>query len=172
MADIEGYPMLFHIVERTRRISGLDDLVIATTTQKSDDLVEQWAQTNGVNVFRGSEDDVLKRYYDAALENGGVIIVRICADSPLFDPGLVGKMIDSIIKNNGDYVKLANDQPSVNSGVNVFSFRALKEAIEKASTKYQREHVIPFFLENPEKFKETDRTFCKFVNEIFFISAS
>ena len=152
MADIEGYPMLFHIVERTRRISGLDDLVIATTTQKSDDLVEQWAQTNGVNVFRGSEDDVLKRYYDAALENGGVIIVRICADSPLFDPGLVGKMIDSIIKNNGDYVKLKKDEPSANSGVNVFSFRALDKANTNASERFQREHVIPYFLENSKEF--------------------
>src|SRR3990167_5033406 len=116
MADIEGHPMLFHIIERARRIMGIDDLVIATTTQRSDDLVEQWAKTNGVNVFRGSEEDVLKRYFDTALKYKADVVVRICADSPLFDPELTGKMVDSIINNNGDYAKLVNDQPSVNSG--------------------------------------------------------
>src|SRR3990167_662447 len=143
MADICGKPMLYHVVERTREIKNINDIVIATTLGENDDITTKWAKENNVKVFRGSEDDVLKRYYDAALENRADIIVRICADSPLFDPGLVGKMIDSIIKNNGDYVKLANDQPSVSVGVNVFSFRALKKAHENASDNYQKEHVIP-----------------------------
>ena len=153
MADIEGYPMLFHIVERARRITEIDDLVIATTTQKSDDLVEQWAKTNGVNFFRGSGEDVLKRYFEAALKYNAGIVVRICADSPLFDPELTGKMIMALVENRGDYIALEKNKPSVNSGVNIFSFRALKEAHEKASASYHREHVVPYFIENPRKFK-------------------
>ena len=153
MADIEGHPMLFHIIERARRIMGIDDLVIATTTQRSDDLVEQWAKTNGVNVFRGSEEDVLKRYFDTALKYNADVVVRICADSPLFDPELTGKMIVALVENRGDYIALEKNQPSANSGVNVLSFTALKEAHEKASAGYQREHVVPYFIECPRKFK-------------------
>ena len=152
MEDICGKPMLHHIVDRTKKIANVDDIVVATTTNKSDDKVAKWAKTNNIKVFRGPEDDVLKRYFDAAQKYKADIIVRICADSPLFDPGLTKEMIGEIIKSDGDFVVLKDNQPSVSCGVNVFSFKALKKAYEKAPTKYQREHVIPYFLETPKGF--------------------
>ncbi|MDP2692974.1 MAG: hypothetical protein Q8O88_05020, partial [bacterium] len=153
MANIEDHPMLYHIVERAKAIREVNEVVIATTVGKSDDVVLEWARANKCEAFRGSEEDVLKRFFDAASKYKADIIIRICADSPLFDPGLTSEMVRTIIKSDGDFVVLKNNQPSLNGGVNVFSFRSLKKASENASKPYQREHVIPYLVENRKMFK-------------------
>ena len=73
-----------HVVERIKRISAIDEVIIATTIEERDDAVEEEAKRIGVNYYRGSEDDVLSRYYYAAKEYSGDVIVRVTSDCPFF----------------------------------------------------------------------------------------
>jgi spore coat polysaccharide biosynthesis protein SpsF len=153
MKDLKGKPVLWHVIERVKQAKNIDQIIIATTILKRDKIIFEKAQEWGVEVYRGSEDDVLKRYYDAAAENDVDTLVRITSDCPLIDP----QVIDEIIKyyNDNDYTLVTNagsdlEKRTYPRGLDteVFSFNVLEEAFNKAEEKYQREHVTPFIYEN------------------------
>src|SRR3990167_4081842 len=82
MADICGKPMIYHVVGRTKAIRNVGEIIIATTKNKSDNHLVNWGKENNIKIFRGSEGDVLKRFFQAAKFFRADIIVRVCADSP------------------------------------------------------------------------------------------
>jgi len=153
MKDLLGKPVLWHDIQRIKQSELIDEIIIATTTKKQDQVIYEKALEWGVKAFRGSEEDVLKRYYDAAAENGVDTVVRITSDCPLIDP----QVIDEIITyyNDNNYTLVTNAGSNLENrtyprgfDTEVFSFNVLEEAFNKAEERYQREHVTPFIYEN------------------------
>ena len=159
MKKIKGKSILFYVIERVKQTSLINQIVIATTTNKQDDVIVKEAERLNVKWFQGSEQDVLSRYYHAAKKNDADVIVRITSDCPLIDPQITDEIISYYLKND-DYSLVTNAGPDIEKrtfprglDTEVFSFGVLEETFNNANERYQREHVTPFIYENPEKFK-------------------
>jgi len=153
MKKLKGKPVLWHDIQRIKQSKMIDEIVIATTTKKQDNIVHENALKWGVKSFRGSEEDVLKRYYGAAKEYKADIIVRVTSDCPLIDPNISDEVIEFYLKTNYNLVTNAGiykEKRTFPRGFDteVFSFKVLEEAFEKATEKFQREHVTPYIYEH------------------------
>lgn len=166
LQDIAGKPMLDWVVERTRKSNLVDHVVIATTLDSSDDDLSLFCKERDYLLERGSAFDVLDRYYQTARRYEAEIIVRVTADCPFIDPGLVDDAVGLLLGNQNpqtpaiplvtnpfDFV--ANRLPlpwgrtyPIGLDVETFTFNLLEEAWEKAEEKHQREHVAPYFYED------------------------
>jgi spore coat polysaccharide biosynthesis protein SpsF len=146
--------VLDYVIERLKFSDRINDVILATTTDKKDDVLETYAIEREVRYFRGSEEDVLSRYYHAAKKYGGEIIVRITSDCPLIDPEIVDNVINKHIDNKVDYTSnvIKRTYPR-GLDTEVFNFDVLAEAYKNANEKYQQEHVTSYMIEHPEKFK-------------------
>jgi spore coat polysaccharide biosynthesis protein SpsF len=148
-----GKTVLEHDIERIRQSKYIDEIIIATTISKNDDIIEKESLRCGTNCFRGSEEDVLNRYYLAAKEKGADIVVRITSDCPLFDPKVLDEMLE--FYNSHNYKVLTNagigtSQRTYPRGLDteIFTYEALEQAYQNATEKYQKEHVTPYIYEN------------------------
>lgn len=156
MMNIEGEPMLWHVVNRLNHCELPDKVVVATSNARADDVVEKFCKGRGINIFRGSEDDVLARYYNAAAEYGADTVVRVTGDCPLIDPKIVDKTVLAYLNNRKDYDGASNViERTYPRGLDteVVSFGCLERCHKNASERYQREHVIIYIYEHPEDFK-------------------
>ena len=153
MKSGNGMPLLYHVINQLRHCSKVKNLVIATTTNQEDDEIEKFADNNSVNVFRGSEKDVLDRYFQCAKKYSFSTIVRITSDCPLIDPQIVDKVIERFFSGNYDYATntLIRTFP-MGTDVEVFSFSALERTWKNAQLPSEREHVTPY-LRNKGNFK-------------------
>lgn len=153
MRSILGVPMIQLLLERLSRAGRIDQIVLATSVDvRNRPLIEHVRQL-GYEVYQGSEDDVLDRYYRAALPHAPDVVVRITGDCPLIDPELVNAAILAFEQGNVDYVS-NTIPPSYPDGldVEVFAFAALARAWKEATQPYEREHVTPY-IKQPEKFR-------------------
>lgn len=150
--------VLAHVVERVSKCRATDRIVIATTTQPADDVVAQEGVRLGVGVFRGSEPDVLDRYYRAAMVAGADVVIRITADCPLLNPALLCEMIEKFMawRKQGVTVDYFSNtiERSYPRGfdVEIFTIAALRKAHREAQDPYEREHVTPYLYRNPDVF--------------------
>lgn len=142
LLDIEGQTMLERVVRRIQRSKSIDEVVVATTLSKQDDAVAAEAARLRVKVVRGSEEDVLDRFREAAIESGAATIVRVSADSPFVDPEVTDMIVDAFLSQDVDYAsnKLA---PSFPLGLDVETFTrdALEKTWNEAAEPYERSHV-------------------------------
>jgi len=156
LKPVLGKPLLEYQIERLRRVRRADELVIATTTNASDDMLVDFCRERGVKVYRGSEQDVLSRFYGAAIEAGADVVVRITADCPIIDPAVVDQIIGYYLAHREEYDYVANKQVLTfprGMDTEVFSFSALESAYREGVLEYEREHVTPFLYGHPERFK-------------------
>lgn len=158
LADIGGQPMLARVVERARRASTLNGVMVATTTQPADDDVERLCRQRGYDVFRGHPTDVLDRYYQAARAAGADVVVRLTADCPVIDPAVIDKVVRAFLTADPPIDFAANRLPDDRSfpiglDTEVCSFDALARAWAEARESYQREHVMPYLYETPGRFR-------------------
>lgn len=154
LAEINGKTLIEIMIDRMRHAKLINKLVVATTDSQSDDVLNEWLLERGVNVFRGSEVDVLDRFYNCALLNSADIVVRLTADDPLKDPEIIDRAIGILIKDtNLDYVSNTLN-PTFPEGldVEVLKFSALERAHREAVLLSDREHVTPYIWRNVEKF--------------------
>ena len=154
MQGIMGKTMLWHIVNRIQNSGLIDEIIIATTSDKKDNEIADFAIKNNFNIFRGSEDDVLDRYYQTAKKYKADIIVRITGDCPLADPVLVDEVIQFYLDNDFDYAS-NTIKPTYPDGLDteIFSFNVLEQAWEEADLQSEREHVTPYIKKHSEIFK-------------------
>lgn len=144
-----GKTVLGHLVERVKQCKAVDEIIVATTTREYDSKIMDESFNYGVKVFRGSEDDVLSRYYYAALETNAEVVVRITSDCPLFDPHLLEEAIEIYKKSIYDVVRLGVDGGFPRGfDMEIFHFKLLEEAYQNAEESYQREHVTPYLYDN------------------------
>lgn len=140
-------PALEILIQRLSKSRLADIIIVATTVNQKDDVLFEFCQKKNIACVRGSEDDVLSRYYETVRKYALKTIVRITADCPLMDPCLVDKLILTYLEsNNVDYVSntLSRTFPR-GFDIEVFSRNGLEEAFEKAMQPYEREHVTPYF---------------------------
>lgn len=152
LKKIKGRTVLEHVINRLRLSNMLDEIIVATTINDADNQIYELCKKNNFKVFRGSENDVLKRYYDAAIENNIDVVVRITSDCPLIDPKIVDQIISMHLDNQFGITTNAgidDVQRTFPRGldVEVFDIHHLKNALMKANKEYQREHVTPFIYE-------------------------
>jgi spore coat polysaccharide biosynthesis protein SpsF len=151
-----GQPLLGHLLDRLQRVLSLSSIVVATTCDPRDDPIVAFCKERQVTTFRGSEEDVLARYYEAAVEAKAEVVVRITSDCPLLDPLVVEQVVSHFMdeRSSFDYVSNCFD-PTFPRGMNVevFSFKALEQAHREASRPEEREHVTPYFYRHPELFR-------------------
>ncbi|MBU5436665.1 glycosyltransferase family protein [Tissierella sp. MSJ-40] len=153
MKKISDKTVLEHVIIRVKQAKEIDEVIVATTVKEDDNLIVEESKRLGVKFYRGSEEDVLSRYYHAAKENNGDIVVRITSDCPLIDPNIVDELIIFYKNNKFDLVTNAGSdvtQRTYPRGLDteVFSFKQLDVAYKEATERYQREHVTPFIYEN------------------------
>ena len=152
--DLMGNPLIYHVVDRLSKSKTLTDLVIATTSNPIDDPLEKWAKTNKIECFRGHEENVLKRYYDAASNYKADVVVRVTADDPFKDFRLMDEAVQLLVSGNYDFV-CNNSPPTFPEGldVEVLTFNALKKIYRESLDDFEREHVTQYIHRNNEKFK-------------------
>ena len=182
LLDIEGEPMLVRVVERTKRAKSLTEILVATSLEKADDPIEQLCATQGYVCYRGSQQDVLDRYYQAARAYSADVIVRITADCPVIDPLVIDQTVAAfwgygkkLITENDGLVEIgspteissppkwdfaANRLPPpwkrtfpIGLDTEVSTYSALERAWQEATQAYQREHVMPYLYENENLFR-------------------
>ena len=150
-------PMLQLMIERLAGLKYVDDIVIATTVNKTDDPIVALAEEIGVKYFRGSEEDVLARVLGAAHENNADIIVELTGDCPLIDPELIDQVIELYFEQDCDYATNCLPQSfPLGMETEVFSTKLLELADKEGQTLEDREHVSWYFIRNPDKFKQVN----------------
>lgn len=154
LKDLGGAPILDWVVERLRRARSLDGIVIATTTNPADDPIVERARSLGVDVFRGSEEDVLDRYWEAVERTDAQAVVRVTSDCPFVDPALVDRVVEVLREQDVDYASNILDPRTFPRGLDVEAFtrEVLDEAAREATRPSWREHVTPFFYRQPDRF--------------------
>jgi spore coat polysaccharide biosynthesis protein SpsF len=181
LLDIGGQSMLVRVVTRARRARLVDQVVVATTSEASDDAVAALCAQSGYACYRGSQHDVLDRYFQAACRFGGDVIVRLTADCPVIDPGVVDHTLAAFFGMKADrhadwhadrqaarpqrFDELAWDFAAnrlpppwgrtypIGLDTEVCTFLALRRAWQEASLPYQREHVMPYLYDTPGRFR-------------------
>jgi spore coat polysaccharide biosynthesis protein SpsF len=161
LMEIESKPLLAYQLDRLKKSKRIDKIVVATTEHKSDDLIEDFCLNYGVDCFRGSENDVLARYYNCAVKYNANTVIRLTADCPFSDPSIIDDVVEKFNNDNVDFC--ANTVPIETSmfpdgfDVEVFSFLALKKAFEEEDDKKFREHVTFQFWQT-DKYQSSQLT--------------
>ena len=152
--DIGGKTMLARVVERTQRATSLSEVVVATTFETDAEAIVAECARLGVRVFRGDEEDVLDRYYQAAQTCRAEAIVRITADCPLIDAGVIDKVVCAFLESKPDYASnlLERTYPR-GLDTEVMALSALERAWQKATEFYHRVHVTSYLYQNADQFK-------------------
>jgi len=148
---------LQQVIRRTKKSDLLDEVIVATTTDKEDEIITKIAEKEGVRWFRGSRDDVLSRYYYSAKENNLDVIVRITSDCPCIDWNIIDNTILYHLEMKADYTSNSITKPfPLGLGVEVINFSVLENSYKNAEDIYYREHVTTYIKDNPEIFKIGD----------------
>jgi spore coat polysaccharide biosynthesis protein SpsF (cytidylyltransferase family) len=156
LMPVLGKPLLGWMLRRISLCNEVSEIVVATTTHKRDDVIAEFVQAAGYKVYRGSEEDVLDRYYQAANNLMPDTVVRLTADCPLLDPEVLGTLIRKFQSSQVDF--LSNSEPLPSSwpdgmDISIMSFKALQKAWQEAKKPSDREHVTFYFWNNPGIFK-------------------
>ena len=154
MNEICGKPMIGHLIDRLKLSKMIDKIVLASSHLSENDRLCAYVSGAGVDVYRGSEDDVLERYYHAAQKYAAETVVRITGDCPLIDPVICDRVIGRFVKSGLDYLTTGQ---TFAEGLDceVLSFAALERSWHEARRGSEREHVTLFIRNHKELFKQT-----------------
>lgn len=155
--EVNNESLLQIHINRIRQASKISEIIVATTTNKSDDIIESFAKNNDISFFRGSEDDVLDRFYQAVKNRKPDYIVRLTSDCPLIDGNLIDEIVNKALKERVDYCSntLVESFPD-GQDIEVFTFKALETAWKEALLLSEREHVTPY-IKNNSNFYDKDK---------------
>ena len=155
LQPILGRPMLWWVMHRVQQARLLGKVVIATTTEPADDAIVALCERHGWSTFRGSEQDVLDRYYQAAQQYGADVVVRITSDCPLIDPWVIDYTISAHLSAapQVDYTSNSIDRTYPRGlDTEAFSMDALRRCWRDATLPPEREHVTYYMYRHPERF--------------------
>ena len=154
LSAIGGEPMLAHVVRRVQRAGSVELTVVAATAGEVDEPIVKECERLGVAIYRGSELDVLDRFYRVACHFGAEAVVRITSDCPLIDPGVIDRVVVTFLDWWPDYASnvLRRTYPR-GLDTEVVTLEALETAWHEAAEPYERVHVTPYFYKHPERFR-------------------
>lgn len=151
LQKVAGKTFLQIHAERIRKSKLCKEVIIATSVNVNDERIAQVAESLGFTCSRGSENDVLSRYYHAAKDSGADIVIRVTSDCPFADPELIDEMLQFFMDNNYDYVSNTYKYTYPDGiDVEIMSFKALEIAYNDATLTSEREHVTPFIRTNSD----------------------
>jgi spore coat polysaccharide biosynthesis protein SpsF (cytidylyltransferase family) len=154
LADIEGKPLIYHVIRRAQAVKSLSEVVVATSDSPEDDRIARFCESQSVRCFRGNEHDVLDRYYQAAHHFGAEAVVRLTSDCPLLDPTVIDKVIACFREADLDYVTNCLDCTFPDGlDTEVFRTEALDRAWREATLASEREHVTPYIRQRVDIFR-------------------
>jgi spore coat polysaccharide biosynthesis protein SpsF len=156
LKPVLGKTLLEYQLERLARVNNADGLVIATTTNETDQPIVDLCNALAVPVSRGSEADVLSRYYEAAMAHQADVVVRVTSDCPLIDTAVVSEIIGFYLAHADEYDYVSNTLDRTyprGLDTEVFSFKLLEQAHREAIQPDEREHVTPFIYRNPQRYR-------------------
>lgn len=142
LKELSGQPVLYHIIKRVEQVPGIDKIIVATTEEDIDNSIEDYVNSIGISCFRGSSNDVLDRFYQAATSSCADVIIRLTGDNPLVDPRVLEQLLDYFMRC--DYEYAATSGYPIGLGMEIFTYRALANAYKNASLPYEKEHVTPY----------------------------
>ncbi len=154
LAEIENKPLLWHVLNRVKRVKDTDQIILITTRKKEDEILLDIAKNSNIHSFAGDELDVLNRHYQCALRYEADPIIRITADCPLIDPSVVDKIFEIYLEGNYDFVSNCIP-PTFPDGLDteIFSFDALKKMVHISKLKSEREHVTTYIRNHRNEFR-------------------
>ncbi|HNT55266.1 MAG TPA: glycosyltransferase family protein [Anaerolineaceae bacterium] len=158
LLDLGGQPALAWVINRARRASLLSGVLVATTADPADDPIAGLCAQLDAPCFRGHPFDVLDRYYQAARSTGAAAIIRITADCPLVDPEQIDELITAFYEQGADFACNRLPPPwhrtyPIGLDLEMCSLAGLEQAWREATLKHEREHVMPYFYDEPGRFK-------------------
>jgi spore coat polysaccharide biosynthesis protein SpsF len=147
-------PMLWYLIERLKKVSGIHEVVLATTTNASDDALVRFAKDEGISYYRGSEENVMQRVIDAAASVNADVLVEITADCPIIDPEIISQCLSMYFSNECDYLgnALVRSYPD-GMDTQIFKLNTLKDSAAKTNAPLHLEHVSLHLREHPELYK-------------------
>lgn len=151
MLPLAGLPMFVYLIRRLRFYRFPYPIVLATTENAEDDIIEAWSRQEGVNAVRGEETDVLARYMRCLEAFPSDIIVRVTADNPLTEPEAVNRVICEMKDGRCDYASSLKGYP-IGVGADAFSGDLLRRLDKKAASVYDREHINAYVLNHLDEF--------------------
>lgn len=148
-----GKSVLAHVITRLKKVPSIDNIVIATTTLDEDNAIVDEALANDAFYYRGSKENVLSRYYEAAREYKADVIIRVTSDCPLIDPGITEEIIQGFLKTDADYMS-NKTTPTFPRGLDteVFTKQALETCFQRSYNNIHTEHVTPYIYLHPDQF--------------------
>jgi spore coat polysaccharide biosynthesis protein SpsF len=152
LRPINGKPLLGHVLDRAARLEHPAQMVVATTVGARDDLIVQFCNERRAAVFRGSENNVLDRYYRCAMTYGFDHIVRLTADNPFTDIVELDRLIGLHLSLKADFSYSFPVLP-IGVGAEIFSLGALEKSARYSTKPHHFEHVDEYMIEHPERFK-------------------
>jgi spore coat polysaccharide biosynthesis protein SpsF len=155
MMSLAEKPLLLRLVERVKESKLSGCIVVATTTDDSDNPIYELCKKNGINVFRGHTYDLLDRHYKAGLKYDADVVVKIPSDCPLIDPAVITRVIKKFIDNQDKLHYVSNLHPATypdGNDVEAISMEALSLAWRNARKPHEREHTTPYIWDNPDLF--------------------
>lgn len=156
LLPLAGAPLLVRMIERVLRARQTGQVVVATTTDSHDDVVEDLCRERGWPVYRGHPTDLLDRHYQTALKWGADAVVKIPSDCPLIDAGVIDRVISKYLEGTEKWDYVSNLHPATypdGHDVEIMSMQALTEAWQQAAKPFEREHTTPYLWERPERFR-------------------
>ena len=162
LMPLMGRPMLVRQIERLKHAQTIAKLIVATSRRPEDDAIAAVCGEIGIDCFRGRLNDVLDRYYQAALQYEARHVMRLTGDCPLIDPAIVDAVARLYFTSGCDYVSNCRP-PTLPDGLDteVFSFEALYTAWQESTDPFEREHVVPFIIRHPERFSKANFRFAR-----------
>lgn len=155
LMPILGKSLLVRMVERVQRTRYPIDIVVATSTDPSDDVIEQEALVNNIRYYRGSLNNLIDRHYEAAKLYDADLVIKIPSDCPLIDPQIIDETLDVYYRNNGVFDYVSNLHPATypdGNDVEIMTMDCLKKARNMATQTWELEHTTPVIWEHPEQF--------------------
>ena len=156
MLPILDEPLLYRMIERIKQIKHSVNIVVATSTEKSDNKIVHLCHDKNITLYRGDLNNLLDRHYQVGVITGADVVIKIPSDCPLIDPSVIDKVIDFYLQNSNKYDFVSNLHPATypdGNDVELMSFNALEKAWNEAYRPLELEHTTPYFWENPDKFR-------------------
>lgn len=151
MLPLDGTPVLNHDIRRAATSDAIDEVVVATSYYKPDDIVARYARRAEASVHRGSEDDVLARMHDAAAEHDADVVVRLTGDNPFVEPLLISEVARRVASGETDYASNKIDRTwPLGVDAEAFSFKSFDKVRSVTREPHHREHVTPYYHESDE----------------------
>ena len=156
MLPVLGKSLLYRMIERLKMIRHEAQIVIATSEEPGDDIIEQESDRIGVPCFRGSLNNLLDRHYRVAKKYNADIVLKIPSDCPLIDPRIIDQVLDFYFENPGQYDFVSNLHPATfpdGNDVEIMTMACIEKTWKEANRQLELEHTTPYIWENPEKFR-------------------